>query len=50
MYYTRINTFTREEVCFVKGLRDRKTQRALMQFAGPPRFLKRWNRTTAPLR
>ncbi len=32
MYYTGIDPFTKKPVFIAKGLRDRKTQRALMQF------------------
>jgi uncharacterized radical SAM protein YgiQ len=32
MYYTGIDPFTRQEVYVARGLRDRKMQRALMQF------------------
>src|SRR5947209_4075000 len=32
MYYTGIDPFTKNEVHIAKGMRDRKTQRALMQF------------------
>ncbi|MFK7735314.1 MAG: YgiQ family radical SAM protein [Pirellulaceae bacterium] len=32
MYYTGLDPFTMKEVFIAKGLRDRKTQRALMQF------------------
>ncbi len=35
MYYTGIDPFTRQEVYVAKGLRDRKMQRALMQFFKP---------------
>jgi hypothetical protein len=35
MYYTRIDPFTKQEVYVAKGLRDRKMQRALMQFFKP---------------
>jgi hypothetical protein len=35
MYYTGIDPFTREAVYIAKGLRDRKMQRALMQFFKP---------------
>jgi Domain of unknown function (DUF3362) len=35
MYYTGIDPFTREEVYVARGLRDRKLQRALMQFFKP---------------
>jgi uncharacterized radical SAM protein YgiQ len=35
MYYTGIDPFTKEEVYVAKGLRDRKMQRALMQFFKP---------------
>jgi hypothetical protein len=32
MYYIGIEPFTKQEVYIAKGLRDRKMQRALMQF------------------
>ena len=32
MYYTGLDPFTKKPVFIAKGLRDRKTQRALMQF------------------
>lgn len=35
MYYTGIDPFTKQEVYIAKGLRDRKMQRALMQFFKP---------------
>src|SRR5438093_2297990 len=35
MYYTGVDPFTRQEVYVAKGLRDRKMQRALMQFFKP---------------
>src|ERR1700758_3235433 len=35
LYYTGIDPFTKEEVYVAKGLRDRKMQRALMQFFKP---------------
>ena len=35
MYHTGIDPFTGQEVIVSKGLRDRKTQRALMQFFKP---------------
>jgi uncharacterized radical SAM protein YgiQ len=35
MYYTGIDPFTKQEVYVAKGLRDRKLQRALMQFFKP---------------
>ena len=35
MYYTGINPFTKEEVYIARNLRDRKMQRALMQFFKP---------------
>ncbi len=35
MYYTGIDPFTKEQVYVAKGLRDRKMQRALMQFFRP---------------
>ncbi len=35
MYYTGIDPFTKEEVFVARDLRDRKLQRALMQFFKP---------------
>lgn len=35
MYYTGVDPFTKQEVYIAKGLRDRKMQRALMQFFKP---------------
>jgi hypothetical protein len=35
MYYTGIDPFTKEEVYVAHGLKDRKMQRALMQFFKP---------------
>ncbi|HZV07779.1 MAG TPA: YgiQ family radical SAM protein [Gemmataceae bacterium] len=35
MYYTGIDPFTKQEVYIARGLRDRKMQRALMQFFKP---------------
>src|SRR5262245_36765973 len=35
MFYTGIDPFTKQEVYVAKGLRDRKLQRALMQFFKP---------------
>ncbi|MCI0381378.1 MAG: YgiQ family radical SAM protein [Gemmataceae bacterium] len=35
LYYTGIDPFTKQEVYVAKGLRDRKMQRALMQFFKP---------------
>src|SRR5207302_1505929 len=35
MYYTGLDPFTKQEVYVAKGLRDRKMQRALMQFFKP---------------
>src|ERR671934_2186672 len=35
LYYTGIDPFTKKEVYVAKGLRDRKMQRALMQFFKP---------------
>jgi uncharacterized protein DUF3362 len=35
MYYTGIDPFTKEAVYVARGLRDRKAQRALMQFFKP---------------
>ena len=38
LYYTGIDPFTGEEVYTAKGLRDRKMQRALMQFFKPENY------------
>jgi hypothetical protein len=38
MYYTDIDPFTGEEVSVAKGLRDRRLQRALMQFFKPENY------------
>ena len=38
MYYTGIDPFTKQEVYVAKGLRDRKMQRALMQFFKPENY------------
>jgi hypothetical protein len=38
MYYTGIDPFTREEVYVARHLRDRKMQRALMQFFKPENY------------
>src|SRR5262249_60902524 len=38
MYYTGIDPFTKEEVYVARGLRDRKMQRALMQFFKPANY------------
>ncbi len=38
MFYTGIDPFTGDEVCVAKGLRDRKLQRALMQFFKPENY------------
>jgi hypothetical protein len=35
MYYTGIDPFTKQEVYIAKALRDRKAQRALLQFFKP---------------
>src|SRR5690242_18878074 len=35
LYYTGIDLFTKQQVYVARGLRDRKTQRALMQFFKP---------------
>jgi hypothetical protein len=35
MYYTGIDPFSKQEVYIAKGLKDRKMQRALMQFFKP---------------
>src|SRR5436305_11199823 len=38
LYYTGIDAFTKKEVYVAKGLRDRKMQRALMQFFKPSNY------------
>jgi hypothetical protein len=38
MYYTGIDPFTKQEVHVAQGLRDRKMQRALMQFFKPENY------------
>ena len=38
MYYTGIDPFSGEEVFVARGLKDRKTQRALMQFFKPENY------------
>ena len=38
MYYTGIDPFTKKPVTIAKGLRDRKLQRALMQFFKPQNY------------
>ena len=38
MYYTGIDPFTKVEVYVAKGMRDRKMQRALMQFFKPENY------------
>jgi uncharacterized radical SAM protein YgiQ len=38
MYYTGINPFTKEEVYIARNLRDRKMQRALLQFFKPENY------------
>src|SRR5262249_52853960 len=38
MYYTGLDPFTKEEVYVARGLRDRKMQRALMQFFKPENY------------
>src|SRR5204862_4436874 len=38
MYYTGIDPFTKQEAYVAKGLRDRKMQRALMQFFKPENY------------
>jgi hypothetical protein len=38
MYHTGLDPFTGEEVVVAKGLRDRKMQRALMQFFKPENY------------
>lgn len=39
MYHTGIDPFTGQEVIVSKGLRDRKTQRALMRFLEPENYV-----------
>jgi hypothetical protein len=38
LYYTGIDPFTKQQVYVAKGLRDRKMQRALMQFFKPDNY------------
>ena len=38
MYYTGLDPFTGQEVHVARGLRDRKMQRALMQFFKPENY------------
>jgi hypothetical protein len=38
MYYTGIDPFTKEEVYIARNLRDRKLQRALLQFFKPENY------------
>ena len=38
MYYTEMDPFTKKPVFIAKKLRDRKTQRALMQFFKPENY------------
>src|SRR5437660_1970417 len=38
LYYTGIDPFTKQQVYVAKGLRDRKMQRALMQFFKPENY------------
>jgi hypothetical protein len=38
LYYTGIDPFTKKEVFVAKGLKDRKMQRALMQFFKPSNY------------
>ena len=38
VYHTNIDPFTKQEVYVAKGLRDRKMQRALMQFFKPANY------------
>src|SRR5262245_27921566 len=40
LYYTGIDPFTKQQVYVAKGLRDRKMQRALMQFFKPENYFK----------
>src|SRR5687767_14469185 len=39
MYYTGIDPFSKQQVYVARGLRDRKLQRALMQFFKPENYL-----------
>jgi hypothetical protein len=39
LYYTGIDPFTKQEVYVANGLRDRKMQRALMQFLKPENWI-----------
>src|SRR5881396_2783352 len=39
LYYTGIDPFTKKEVHVAKGIKDRKMQRALMQFFKPENWL-----------
>jgi radical SAM superfamily enzyme YgiQ (UPF0313 family) len=48
MYYTGIDPFTKQEVYVAKGLRDRKLQRALMQFFKPENGLPCARRSSRP--
>jgi Domain of unknown function (DUF3362) len=38
MYYTGMDPFTKKPVCIARNLRDRKLQRALMQFFKPDNY------------
>jgi hypothetical protein len=38
MYYTGVDPFTKQAVYIANGLRDRKMQRALMQFFKPKNY------------
>src|SRR5262249_7024765 len=38
MYYTGLDPFTKQPVAVAKGMRDRKMQRALMQFFKPENY------------
>jgi len=38
LYYTGIDPFTKKEVHVAKGIKDRKMQRALMQFFRPENY------------
>ena len=51
MYHTGIDPFSKQEVYVVRNLRDRKLQRALLQFFKPHNYsecARRWNRPAGP--
>ena len=51
MYYTGIDPFTKEEVYIARNLRNRKLQRALLQFFKPENYFevrKAWSRPADP--